>query len=266
MSMPTMTVARSVLAFFWFAAGKARRNRAVVFVCALPVLAAAVFLLRRILVPDADFDGLRVFSDLIMTFYLQFIVLILALFYGTSIVAEEVENKTLTYLTTRPVPKPAIILGKYGAYTARSILIVAAGVAASFLFLAYDRLGSGDAWMVFLKSLAVLTLAVAAYTAFFTFLGTFLKKSVLFGLFFCFGWENIVQYFPGTTQRLTLIHYLKSILGAEAPSESGLKSFLFFRLEPSPAGTAVLTLLFFSAAALALAVVLFSRREYLFEE
>ncbi len=106
-----------------------------------------------------------------MTFYLQFIVLMLALFYGTSIVSEEVENKTLTYLTTRPLAKPAILLGKYGAYTARSIVLVVAGVVASFLILNFDHLNDGDAWLILLKSLIVLVLALIAYTAFFTFLG-----------------------------------------------------------------------------------------------
>ena len=36
-----------------------------------------------------------------------------------------------------------------------------------------------------------------AYTALFTFLGTFLKKSILIGLAFGFGWETVIQYFPG---------------------------------------------------------------------
>jgi ABC-2 type transport system permease protein len=257
---------RSIFDFFWFAARRSRRRRAMILISALPVLAALIFRLQGILSGDASVTGTRAFSDLIMTFYLQFIVLMLALFYGTSIVSEEVENKTLTYLTTRPVPKTAIVMGKYGAYAARSMVMVAAGVVASFFILNYDRLGDGDAWGLLFKSLFVLLLALAAYTAFFTLLGAFLKKSVLFGLFFCFGWENVVQYFPGATQRLTLVHYLKSILRTESSSGNFLNSFLFFRLEPSPVGTAVLTLVLFTAAALILAAVVFSRREYLFEE
>ncbi len=265
--MSMLSAARAVFSFFWFAARRARRNRAMILVCALPVLVAAVFLLRRLLAGDPSVVGPGVFSGMILTFYLQFIVLMLALFYGTSIVSEEVENKTLTYLTTRPLAKPAILAGKYAAYTARSVLLVAAGVVASFFLLDFEHLAEAETWVLLLRSLAVLALAVAAYTAFFALLGTFLKKSVLFGLFFCFGWENVVQYFPGTTQRLTLIHYLKSILRTEAaPQGGGLQSFLFYRLEPSPVLTAVLTLLLFTAAALLLAGYLFSRREYLFEE
>jgi ABC-2 type transport system permease protein len=164
------------------------------------------------------------------------------------------------------VSKPAIILGKGAAYTLRAVLMAAAGVLASFLVLSVDSLGGSDAWLTLGKSLAVVVLAVIAYTAFFTFIGTFLKKSVLFGLFFCFGWENVVQYFPGTTQKLTVMHYLKSILRPEMPTGNALQTFLYFRLEPSPVVTAVLTLLVFAAAAMALAAVVFSRKEYLFDE
>ena len=261
-----LSAVRSIFSFFWFAARRARRNRVFILVCGLPVLAAVVILLRRIFSPGQGPDGLRVFSDMIMAFYLQFIVLVLALFYGTSVVSEEVENKTLTYLTTRPVSKAAIVLGKYAAYTARSILMVGAAVIVSFVLLDFDRLSDGGAWIVLGKSLAVLILALVAYGAFFTFLGAFLKKSVLFGLFFCFGWENIVQYFPGTTQKLTLIHYLKSLLGPDASPTNTVQSFLFFRLDPSPVGASIITLAVFTAAALALAALVFSGKEYLFEE
>ena len=65
----------------------------------------------------SSISGIYIFSNMIMVLYLQFLILIMALFFGTSVCSEEVEWKTLTYLTTRPVSKSAIILGKYAAYT-----------------------------------------------------------------------------------------------------------------------------------------------------
>src|SRR5438874_1179966 len=56
------------------------------------------------------------FSALMVTAYLQFFMLMVALFYGTALVADEIENKTLTYLTTRPVDKVTLLLGKLAAY------------------------------------------------------------------------------------------------------------------------------------------------------
>ena len=56
--------------------------------------------------------------------FLRFIVPILGIFYGTSLIADEVEDKTITYLFTRPIPRSAVLLGKYLAYLASTVLIV----------------------------------------------------------------------------------------------------------------------------------------------
>ena len=36
--------------------------------------------------------------------FLRFIVPVLGIFYGTALMADEVEDKTITYLFTRPIP------------------------------------------------------------------------------------------------------------------------------------------------------------------
>jgi len=252
---------------------RSKRTKVFAIVSLLPVLIAAILQITRLASPGRGLDGLEVFSNVVMGFSLQFLVLLLSLFYGTSITADEVENKTLTYLTTRPVPKAAIILGKYSAAIVLLLILMLTSTIVSFLILNIDRLEYGPAWAFLGKSLAALTLGTVCYTAFFTLLGTFLKKSVLFGLFFCFGWENVVQYFPGSTQRFTILHYLKSLLpgmgaGLRAGTEKGNEalSFLMFRLEPTPAATAVITLLVLTAVFTGLACWIFARKEYLFDE
>ena len=52
---------------------------------------------------------------------------VLAVFYGTALMADEVEDKTLTYLFTRPIPRGAVLIGKYLAYLACTILVVLPG-------------------------------------------------------------------------------------------------------------------------------------------
>ncbi len=58
------------------------------------------------------------FGLMIWVFYLRFIVPVLGVFYGTSLMADEVEDKTITYLFTRPIPRGAVLVGKYLAYLA----------------------------------------------------------------------------------------------------------------------------------------------------
>ena len=53
---------------------------------------------------------------MIWVFYLRFTVPVLGVFYGTSLMADEVEDKTITYLFTRPIRRGAVLFGKYLAY------------------------------------------------------------------------------------------------------------------------------------------------------
>jgi len=210
-----------------------------------------------------DIEGIYIFNNMIIAFYLQFLILILALFYGSSVMSEELEGKTLTYLTTRPISKSAIIVGKYLAYTMMIVFMVTLGVAFSFLVLNLSELRSVSLYKILFRDVAVLALGLMCYTAFFTFIGTILKKSIMFGLIFSFGWENVIQYFPGSTQKFTIVHYLKSLL----PSVSrGRFSFLLFRLEPSSPAAAIFMLFLIAAVFIILACALFTYKEYILKD
>jgi len=250
---------------------RSRRTRILAAVGLLPVVLAIILQITRAAASGGSMDGLDVFSNVVMGFSLQFLVLLLSLFFGTSIVADEVDNRTLTYPATRPVSRAVFILGKYAAAVSFLLALILIGTILSFLILMIDRLSYGLAWAFLGKSLAALAFGAVCYTALFTMAGTFLRKSILFGLVFCFGWESGVPYFPGMTQKFTIMHYLKSLLpglqtGGGAADEGGMLKFLLFRLEPSSVPVAVITLIVLTAVFLVLACVIFSRKEYLFDE
>ena len=253
----------SVFSVFFSLGRKARRTRFFILLSLLPVAVALIIKCNQILARSRSFDNLDLFSNIIMIFYLQLIILILALFYGTSVCSEEVEGKTLPYLLTRPVPKSAVVLGKYAAYTVIVIGMVSLGLVLSFVVLNFDNFLDRSIFLPLFRYWGVLILGIIAYAAFFTFFGSFLRRSIFFGLLFSFGWENVIQYFPGSTQRFAIVHYLKSFLPY---ASSGRFSFLTFRLEPTPPGIALLALFLIVAGFLGLACLLFSRKEYIFED
>jgi ABC-2 type transport system permease protein len=266
MSHHTWRSLRSIFSLFFPAGRKARKTKVFFAIGGLPVLMALIIKMNQAFFGGRTIDGMAVFSNIIMAFYLQFLILILALFYGSSICLEEIEGKTLTYLTTRPVSKSGIVLGKYAAYVVIIVAMVAVGVVFSFLILNFEDLLDLSIWKVLANDLAVLALGLGCYTAFFAFLGTFFKRSILFGLIFAFGWENVVQYFPGATQRFTIVHYLKSLLPGGTVTTGGRFAFLLFRLEPSTPLAAIAVLVIVTAVFLGLACLLFSEKEYLFED
>ena len=68
--------------------------------------------------------GFGIFGVMIWMLFLRFIVPVLGVFYGTALMADEVEDKTITYLFTRPIPRGAVLVGKYLAYLACTFLVV----------------------------------------------------------------------------------------------------------------------------------------------
>jgi ABC-2 type transport system permease protein len=263
--MKTIPAARQVFGLFGTLAVKTGKIRVFALLGLIPI---ALAVLVRILLHGRAGDMTAVFTEILMVFFLQFYIVILTLFYGTSVTAEEIENRTLTYLITRPVPKPAIVLGKYTAYGVLMFALVAASLVPSYVILNAGRLGQLSVVRDLFVDLGVLGLGILAYGAFFTFLGTFLKRAIIVGLSFGFGWENVIQYFPGSTQKFSVVHYLKSLLPYRPVSGGGGRgvALLLFRLEPTPPVAAVLMLAAIAVVFLALACWLFRRKEFLPEE
>ncbi len=259
-----MSAFRRVFSFFFFLARRTGKVRLFALLALIPVILSVVV---RIVLAGKSGDVMAVFNDILMVFYLQFFIVILSLFYGTSVTAEEVEGRTLSYLVTRPIAKPAIVAGKFAAYAVLAFLLVGASLALSFFIMNSARLGDMGLYGTFFHYAGVLLLGILAYSALFTFLGALLKRAVLVGLVFGFGWENVIQYFPGSTQRFSLVHYLKSLLPYHySGGGGGLTSLLLFRLEPTPPVAAVLALAAVTGVFLALACVVFRWKEFSSEE
>ncbi len=72
---------------------------------------------------------------MIWAFFVRFSVPVLGVFYGTSLMADEVEDKTITYLFTRPIPRGAVLVGKYLAYLACTICVVLPSVVLVWLLI-----------------------------------------------------------------------------------------------------------------------------------
>jgi ABC-type transport system involved in multi-copper enzyme maturation permease subunit len=245
-----------IFASFFKSGLKAVRTRVFIVLGLLPV--ALMVIVRLVDASSApDF-----FSKVMLSLYFQLLIPVLALFFGSTIVNEELDNKTLVYLTVAPVPRRAVILGKYLAAFLLVLLIVGSGFLLSFLAAAANRLGRAAAWEELGVFLGTSVLALFCYSTLFTLAGTFMKKSILIGLFFVFGWESVVQYFPGVTQKFTIIHWIKSLL----PIPPGEGGFLIFQLQPSPALESVAMLLAAGLLFLVLAVLIFERREYILSD
>jgi len=260
--MGLLAASKEIFTFFFKQGIKSKKAKIFFLLSFLPVLVLLIAKIIELTNPAARISAADIFSKAMLIIYIQLLVPILALLFGSLVINEEIDNKTLIYLTTSPVPKPAIIVGKYLAYIVLSAIIINAGLLLCFLVINIDQLGEVSYLKQFLTFIGVGGLALIAYSAFFTLLGTLIKKSVILGLLFIFGWENVVQYFPGVTQKFTVIHFIKSLL----PYTADNVKFLVFKLEPSGTAESIVVLLLLTLLSLFAASLIFKRKEYILSE
>jgi ABC-2 type transport system permease protein len=210
--------------------------------------------------------GPAIFGLVIWGMYLRFIVPVLGVFYGTSLMADEIEDKTITYLFTRPIPRGAVLVGKYLAYLACTIFVVLPSVVLVYLLVVPLRGSLGAAFPDLLKDLALLALGLAVYGAVFAFVGAKFKRPLLVGLIFVFGWEQAALAFPGYLKQFTVMYYLQAIVPHAMPAD-GIMSLIqgLFRETPSlPASLFWLAVIW--AIALYFGARIVGRREYVLEQ
>ena len=210
--------------------------------------------------------GPAIFGLMIWVFYLRFTIPVLGVFYGTSLIADEVEDKTITYLFTRPVRKGAVLLGKFFAYMACTVFVVLPSVVIVYLAIVPMRGSLGASFIDLLKDLILLAIGLGAYGAVFAFIGAQFKRPLLVGLVFIFGWEQVALAFPGYLKKLTVAYYLQALVPHAMPADNVISLIQgIFRENPS-LPEAVFWLFAISGLFLWLAAMTVERKEYVLEQ
>ncbi|MBM3808249.1 MAG: hypothetical protein FJW22_08650 [Acidimicrobiia bacterium] len=209
--------------------------------------------------------GFGIFGVMIWMLFLRFIVPVLGVFYGTALMADEVEDKTVTYLFTRPIPRGAVLIGKYLAYLTCTMLVVLPSVMiVYFLLVPFSQLPSTFGNL--LIDLGLLALGLAVYGGVFAFVGAFFKRPLVIGLVFAFGWEQVTLALPGYLKQFTVAYYLQALVPHAMPPD-GVTSILqgMFRDNP-PVAVCLAWLFAYLGVFLWLASRAVERKEYILEQ
>jgi ABC-type transport system involved in multi-copper enzyme maturation permease subunit len=248
-----------------------RRTIFMALVVGGPVLIAVIvkvvemFGLPALRVNNQRVSGFGIFGVMIWMLFLRFVIPVLGVFYGTALMADEVEDKTITYLFTRPIPRGAVLVGKYLAYLACTFLVVLPSVMICyFMLVPFSALPTTFGSL--LVDLGLLALGLAVYGGVFAFVGAFFKRPLVIGLVFAFGWEQAVLAMPGYLKQFTIAYYLTALVPHAMPSD-GLTSVLqgMFR-EQVPVYVSLTWLFVYLAGFLYLATRVVERKEYVLEQ
>jgi ABC-2 type transport system permease protein len=270
-------LATSAVRVFDLSLGQMLWSRRSVFLGLLvgaPVLMALIVRIVWTMLPSstlringAAVGGAPIFGIMIWLLYVRFIVPVLGVFYGTALIADEVDDRTITYLFTRPIPRGAVLLGKYLAYLAcTTLLILPSVVLVYFLLVPLGEGSLGRSFPLLLADLGMLAAGLAAYGALFAAVGARLKRPLVIGLVFAFGWEPGVLLFPGYLKRLTVAYYLQALVPHAMPDDSTVTVLLQAFREVPGIALSLSALAVITGAMLWVAMRAVERREYVLEQ
>ncbi|HEY3967811.1 MAG TPA: ABC transporter permease subunit [Planctomycetaceae bacterium] len=197
-------------------------------------------------------------EQIVVPIYIAFLMPVLSIGYGASVVGGEREDRTLIYLLITPIPRSWIYVVKYLSANA-----LVAGWAAGTL-VAMCLLAGEHGRHALQPFLAASLLGSVAYAGLFLLLGTLFRHGTVISLAYWFFLEVLFGNMPGIIKRVSVAYYVRCII-YDAGSELDLgprgrvarEMFL-----PISGHAAIIVLATSIALLLIVGLSVFSRREY----
>lgn len=175
----------------------------------------------------------------------------------------EVVDRSLHYYFLAPVRREVLVIGKYLSGLIATVTLFSITTVGSMLILYFSIHPSESARFFtegagaghLLAYLGVTVLACIGYGAVFLLVGLFFRNPIVPGLLL-YGWEWINFLLPPFLKKLSVIHYLHSLV--PVPMSEGPFAVL---VEPTPAWISVPSLLLFTGVVLFLASLHIRRME-----
>jgi ABC-type transport system involved in multi-copper enzyme maturation permease subunit len=197
-------------------------------------------------------DGVAIATHVGWLLLVQVVTPLLALLCGSAVVTEEIEDRTLTYLFSRPIPRAAVLLGRWLA----ALVVVSFFLGISAILSCFAASAETDPGLL-RPLLAASLIGGAVYSGLFAAAGVFVRHPMIAGLGYTFAVEGFLANLPGKT----IQYYLRSVIAARGSRAwSAVEGFASTRFET--AGASIATLALVLAAVLVLASWRITRREF----
>lgn len=235
---------------------RARKTIALLVVQLIPALAALFYIVFN------DIDGLTLFRNIVEHVSFPFLIPLTALFFGGPTIVDEMEGRTLTYLTLRPIQKPIIYLGKLLAAWVVGTLVVVIPT----LVLAIVCVASSDDMAGLLMSmgqiLGAASLGVICYTSIFALLGALFTTSLISSVVYFVIFEIVFAVLP-ILELLSVRYYLRTVAEFNVADRLGmLDKLVLDKPIVFPIWAAILILLTLSLGTTLVGSYVFKERQY----
>src|SRR5690554_1679828 len=193
---------------------RARKTLILLAVQLLPVLVALAY------VAFGELDGMTMLRNSMESVYLPFLVPLAALYFGGPSVVDEIEGRTITYLTLRPIPRALLYLAKLKSAMLSATLVSVLPIVLLFLVCA---ISSGE----FVSELGTLgqmlgatAVGAVTYTAIFALLAVIFSSSLLLGIIYYVVVEMVVAAVP-VVELASVKFHVRTIAGLQGADRAG---------------------------------------------
>lgn len=206
---PTSDRLAALAALFALTVRQHTHGRRLLVVGVLYLLPCALALLLRNLGSPAAADELE--FALILNLLPHGLAPLTALLYAAGIVADEVEEQTLTYLLLRSVPRWQLYLTKFAATLCVSAGLVAAGTLAMYLAIYAGSAEFADALPRAATGAGVMALAQVGYCALFGFLGLYTRRALVAGIAYIIAVEGVMANQDFAGRAVAVVYYVRTL-------------------------------------------------------
>lgn len=190
------------------ALARGRRLIAVAVLLTVPPLLALIY---RASTPAAVFhgDGGRFTIQLFEFLVLPILLPLTALIFATSALGGEIEDRTLLYLTLKPVPRAVVVVAKLLAVALVTLVLVEVSLAITYLITAQGS--SGYLGALLLAGLG----GCLAYCSLFLLFGLLApRRGLILGFLYVIIWEGTLAGFSTGLATLSVRRYVQGALDA----------------------------------------------------
>lgn len=187
------------------------RSRSIYVVLGILLLASVPAIIVQAIPGESTLRELRdifanvVYLDLIAATLLPLATLVLA----TAALGDEIEDRTLQYLTLKPISRLRIVVEKLLAVFVVMVPIVWIGIAMTW---AIASLGNVDGMRDLLwPALASSLVAIVGFGSLFMLLSMVMQRALLVGIFYVFVWETSLSRFLPGIRAISIRHFTQSL-------------------------------------------------------
>ena len=188
-----------------FLGGKA--VRVVIGLACVPIVFALIYLLDPDVERPRRFLGNDIFVELMIPTMLPLTVLILA----TGAFGDEIEDRTLPYLTLKPMARLRIVVEKLLGSVLVSGPILLIGLTITYLLIMRGEWRDSENLLLLRAMLVSAAVATVAYSAIFMFVSLLIARALVAALIYSLVWETVLGRFVPGLRYVSIRHFVRSI-------------------------------------------------------